>query len=189
MEITKKVYMKDRDEWRSWLEKNHSTEKEIWLVFYKKHTNKPTVLYSEAVEEALCFGWIDSTLKRIDDEKHAQKFSPRKDNKNWSELNRTRVEMLIKSGRMTKAGMDKFNFIPNDKPQMTRKDFANELCGEFLEALKQNKPAKKFFDSLAPTYQKQFNLWINTAKREETKLNRIKEAVGLLAQSKKLGLK
>jgi len=90
MKITKTLYVTTRDEWRSWLEKNHKSEKEIWLIYYKKHTGKPRIPYDDAVEEALCFGWIDSIIKRIDEKKYAQKFSPRKQNSVWSDLNKKR---------------------------------------------------------------------------------------------------
>lgn len=104
MEITKQLYVTDRDAWRAWLEKNYDTEKEIWLIYYKKHTGKPRIPYDDAVEEALCFGWIDSTVKRVDDEKFAQKFTPRKNKSNWSDLNKKRAKKMIREGRMTKAG-------------------------------------------------------------------------------------
>lgn len=190
MEITKKVFMKDRNEWRKWLEKNHSSVSEIWLVFYKKHSGKPSVRYDEAVEEALCYGWIDGIAKSIDGECYAQRFTPRKNDKNWSELNKSRVAELIKNGKMTSAGMEKFNYSKNDSPsKLNRNTISLDVSSEFLSALKSNSPALAFFNSLAPTYRKQFVMWINSAKREETKLKRIKEAVDLLKQNKKLGLK
>lgn len=107
MKTTKKLYVKSRDEWRSWLQNNHAAEKEIWLIYYKKHTGKPRIPYDDAVEEALCFGWIDSIVKRIDDEKYIQKYTPRKDKSIWSELNKKRTEKMIKQGRMTEAGLIK----------------------------------------------------------------------------------
>jgi uncharacterized protein YdeI (YjbR/CyaY-like superfamily) len=110
MDISKTLYVTNRDEWRAWLEENHATEPEIWLVYYKKHTSQPTIPYEDAVEEALCFGWIDSTAKRIDDEKYAQRFTPRKDHKNWSEPNKQRVRKLIQAGRMTPAGLARIGF-------------------------------------------------------------------------------
>ncbi len=106
MKITKTLYVTTRDEWRSWLEENHKSEKEIWLIYYKKHTGKPRIPYDDAVEEALCFGWIDSIIKRIDEEKYTQKFSPRKQNSAWSDLNKKRVKKLIEEGKMTKAGYE-----------------------------------------------------------------------------------
>jgi uncharacterized protein YdeI (YjbR/CyaY-like superfamily) len=96
----------DRAKWRSWLEKNHSSAKGIWVIYFKKHTGKPTMTYAEAVEEALCFGWIDSLTKKLDEERYMQKFTPRKNNSNWSELNKKRVEKLIAEGKMENAGFD-----------------------------------------------------------------------------------
>ncbi|OGK25341.1 hypothetical protein A3C25_06180 [Candidatus Roizmanbacteria bacterium RIFCSPHIGHO2_02_FULL_38_11] len=105
MKLGKTLYIKNREEWRRWLEKNHKKEPEIWLVYYKKHTKKSSIPYNDAVEEALCFGWIDSTVKGIDGEKYAQRFSPRKPKSNWSEPNKERIERLIKEGKMTPAGL------------------------------------------------------------------------------------
>ena len=107
MEITKTLYITNRVDWRAWLERNNDTEKEVWLIYYKKHTGKPRIPYDDAVEEALCFGWIDSTVKRVDDEKFAQKFTPRKNKSNWSDLNKKRAKKMIREGRMTKAGLTK----------------------------------------------------------------------------------
>jgi len=105
MEITEKLYVKNREAWREWLINHHAARKEIWLVYYKKHTGKSRIPYDHAVEEALCFGWIDSTVKRVDDEIYVQRFTPRKKNSNWSDLNKKRARNLIKSGKMTDAGM------------------------------------------------------------------------------------
>ena len=100
------LYVKERQHWRAWLEKNHAVEKSgIWLVYYKQHTGKPTLGYSESVEEALCFGWVDSLVRKLDEEKFARKFTPRKDNSSWSESNRKRVEKLIAQKRMTEHGL------------------------------------------------------------------------------------
>ena len=107
MRSTKELYVMNREDWRAWLEQNHATEKEVWLLYYKKHTGKPTIPYDDAVEEALCFGWIDSLVKRIDDEKYTQKFTPRKNRSVWSESNKKRAKRTIKLGRMTGAGLHK----------------------------------------------------------------------------------
>ena len=111
MEIGETVEFEDRDGWRSWLEENHDKLDEIWLVTYKKHTGKPTVSYDEAVEEALCFGWIDSMLKRVDDERTALRYTPRKPKSNLSDSNRQRIARLIKEGRMTEAGLSKVRHL------------------------------------------------------------------------------
>jgi uncharacterized protein YdeI (YjbR/CyaY-like superfamily) len=99
-------YPTHRDEWREWLREHHASQSEIWVVFYKKHTGKATLTYAEAVEEALCFGWIDSMDKGIDEERYAQRFTPRRKRSNWSESNRKRVLRLIDEERMTEAGLD-----------------------------------------------------------------------------------
>lgn len=109
MEIPKTLHASNRDAWRAWLDRHHETEQEIWLVFYKKHTGKPGVSYEDAVEEALCFGWIDSIVRRIDDERYAQKFGPRKANSKWSESNKRRVRKMMEEGKMTAAGLAKIS--------------------------------------------------------------------------------
>src|SRR2546428_11386211 len=106
MEITNLLEVKNRKEWRSWLSKNHKSEKEIWLVYYKKKSGKSRIPYNAAVEEALCYGWIDSTVKSIDENSYAQRFSPRKKESNLSEMNKERIRRLIEKGKMTKAGLD-----------------------------------------------------------------------------------
>ena len=111
MEITKTLYVTDRDNWRKWLEKYHNKEPEIWLVYYNKVSGKPTLPYNDAVEEALCFGWIDSTVKKIDEESYGQRFSPRNQRSNWSEANKERVIRLLKLGKMTPTGIAKLGNI------------------------------------------------------------------------------
>ena len=97
--------MTTRGDWRTWLERNHDAQSEVWLVFYKKHTGKPTIPYDSAVEEALCFGWIDSIIKRVDNERYVRKFTPRKGRSIWSKLNKKRASKMIREGRMTEAGL------------------------------------------------------------------------------------
>lgn len=187
----KQVYVKTRAEWRKWLSQNHEKNTGIWLVFYKKHTRKPSLEYDVAVEEALCFGWIDSIIKKIDDEKYVRKFTPRKPNSRWSELNKKRIAKLTKQGLMATPGIAivtsaKKSGIWN---QSSRPAISMEVTKEFAAALANNKKAKTFFETLAPTYKKHFIGWISTAKREETKNRRIKESIALLKQGKKLGMK
>jgi len=99
------IYFQNRTEWRTWLKKNHSSEKEIWIIYYKKHTANTRIPYEDAVEEAICFGWIDSTVKRMDDERFMQKFTPRNKKSSWSEHNIRRAEKMIQEGRMTEFGL------------------------------------------------------------------------------------
>jgi uncharacterized protein YdeI (YjbR/CyaY-like superfamily) len=187
-----KLYFKNSSDWREWLRQNFDKENEVWLIFYKTEISIPTMKYGESVEEALCFGWIDSLIKKIDEEKYARKFHPRKENSFWSELNKKRVSKLIKEKRMTKIGLLKIQAAKKNgmwnKPQ-PKPDFQTNISKEFLYALNKNKRAKKYFEELAPSHKKQYNIWINSAKKKETQLKRIKVAVELLGNEKKLGLK
>jgi uncharacterized protein YdeI (YjbR/CyaY-like superfamily) len=180
-----------RDEWRAWLQANHAVEKEMWLIFYKKHTGRAGLAYEDAIEEALCFGWIDGILKRIDDEKHTIRFSPRRPRSVWSETNKRRVHKLIKEGRMTEAGLAKieaakkngqWNNAAVQKPNP-------EVPPELAAALARNRAARRNFENLAPSYRRRFVYWIAMAKREETRRKRVAEVIGLLARNKKLGMK
>ncbi len=113
MQITETLYLTNRDEWRKWLSENHATKQEIWLISYSKNSDKPSILYLQAVEEALCFGWIDGIAKKIDAERSAQRFTPRRPKSNWTELNKERAKRLIQSGKMTEAG---FKVLPDLSP-------------------------------------------------------------------------
>jgi uncharacterized protein YdeI (YjbR/CyaY-like superfamily) len=106
MQITKTLDIKNRHEWRKWLEKNHDKEKDIWLIYYKKSSGKPRIPYRDCVEEALCYGWIDGILKTIDTEKYCQRFSPRRKDSNLSDINRELVRKMIKEGKMTQFGLN-----------------------------------------------------------------------------------
>ena len=188
----KTVVVKNRAEWRAWLTANHDKEAEVWLVYYKKKIGKTCVEYGASVEEALCYGWVDSIIKKLDDTKYARKFTPRKESSKWSPSNKKRVEQLIREGLMTEHGLQKVEAAkrtgnwdsPVQKPKLTF-----EMPAEFAEALRNNKRAQETFRKLAPTYQKQYLGWIEVAKRPETKEKRIKESIRLLAEGKKLGLK
>ena len=187
----KQLYVADRERWRKWLSKNHATEAGIWLVFYKKETSKPTIAYEAAVEESLCFGWIDSIIKKIDAEKYARKFTPRSHKSRWSQLNKKRADKMIKQGRMTKVGLAKIKMAKKsglwDKDPRPR--ISLDIPPEFAKALARNKKAKECFEKLAPSYRKFYIGWIAVAKRPETKKRRIEESIALLEKGRKLGLK
>lgn len=192
MNISKTLYVTNRDDWRAWLEKNHKTEKEVWLIYYKKHTNQPRIPYDDAVEEALCFGWIDSTVQKIDDQRYAQKFTPRKSVSKWSELNKRRVRKLLKEGKMTQAGLTKvgdgvLEAEERSKVEAKKKEL---VIPEYLkEAFRGNEKAWENFNNLAPSYRRHYVGWITIAKKEETRRKRMREAVELLARNEKLGMK
>ncbi|PYS32476.1 MAG: hypothetical protein DMG14_34455 [Acidobacteria bacterium] len=179
----------DRESWRAWLAENHASMKEVWVVFPKKHTGEQCMSYEESVEEALCYGWIDSIIKRIDDTNYARKFTPRTDNQNWSELNKKRVAKCIREGRMTEIGLGKIRYSDAERPPRPARSKAAPVPPFMLEALQTNPQASKNFSALAPSHQRHYTLWITTAKREETRGRRLKEAMKLLSQNKKLGLK
>ena len=187
----KQLYFKTSDAWRTWLQNNHDQTNGVWLIFFKKDTEKPSILYEAAVEEALCFGWIDSIIKKIDDEKYARKFTPRKDSSKWSNLNKRRVEKLIAEKRMTTIGLAKVEIAKRngqwEKPD--RPQIQDEPPAEFKLALDQHRKAKENFEQLAPSYQKQYIGWIAVAKRPQTRKRRIKEAIELLEKGEKLGLR
>ncbi len=180
---------KSREEWRKWLEERHSDTDEIWLVYYKKHTNKATVSYAESVEEALCFGWIDGIKKRIDDERYTHRFTPRRKGSKWSPKNIATAERMIATGKMAPAGSNAFE---------QRKEYDEPASGEFVkdtlapqyeELLKKNKTAWTNFNNLPRSHKKNYILWLNSAKKDATKLKRINEAIELLEKNKNLGMK
>ncbi len=192
MEITRTLHVTTRVEWWQWLDKNHNTENEIWLIFYKKHTGKSRIPYNDAVEEAICFGWIDSIVKRIDDEKFAQKFTPRKKNSKWSDLNIKRAKKMISENKMTQSGLIYFQNIPDKKngQPAIKMDKNNFNIPEYInEALKKNLTVLKNFNQLAFSHKRNYVGWIDSAKKEETRQNRLAEAIELLKENKKLGLK
>jgi len=181
------LHFTSRESWRAWLEKNHERSDEVWLVFFKKHTDRPNISYDAAVEEALCFGWIDSLIKRLDEDRYARKFTPRTNTTKWSESNLARFEKLEASGRMTAAGRAVRD--PSVTPVVPPSKRPLEIPAYFREALDGNEQARAFFDALAPSYQRHFVGWVDSAKREETRQRRLAEALTLLENHQKLGLK
>ncbi len=180
-----RYYAKDRKNWRKWLEKNHKSSAGIWLVYYKKDSGKTRVSYSDAVEEALCFGWIDSTLNPIDEECYMQLFMPRKPKSGWSKLNKQRVEKLEKEGLMTEAGLEKIE-LAKQHGTWNKLDGieAFTLPDELEKAFAKNKTAKKYFDTLSTWNRKYLLYWLHGAKRAETRMKRIEDIVQSLADHK-----
>jgi uncharacterized protein YdeI (YjbR/CyaY-like superfamily) len=190
MKMLKTLVMRDRDRWRAWLAANHDKHQEVWLVFFKKHTSKPSIPYEDAVGEALCFGWIDSLIQRIDDDSYARKFTPRTDHDKWSALNKARVARMVKEGRMMPLGLAKAGDLkskPTAAPPRLPKDLPPPP--DLVAALRREPPAWSNFQALAPSYRRRYVGWIIIAKKEETRRKRIAEAVRLLARNQKLGLK
>ena len=190
-QVMKQLHVTDRDEWRDWLSRHHATEAEIWLVFHRKETGKQAIPYEVAVEEALCFGWIDSIIKKIDATRYARKFTPRKDNSNWSALNKKRADKMMQAGRMTEWGLAKIQAARERGlwDQESRPQTSPDIPPEFAQALAQNMKASENFDKLAPSYRKHYTGWIGAAKKAETRRLRIAEAIALLERGEKLGMK
>jgi len=185
------VYAIDRIEWRDWLKKNHKKLDEAWLIYYKKDSGKPSITYMESVEEAICFGWIDGIKKRIDEKRYTYRFTPRRPNSKWSQLNIQLAEKLTKSKQMTKAGLEAFNQKKEYKEEIVEMVKAKEieLTPEIEKELKSNQKAWHNYNKLAPSYRKQYAAWLTSAKRTETLRKRIAEAISLLEKNEKLGMK
>ena len=145
MEISKTLHVTNPKDWRAWLKKNYKTEKEIWLVYYKKATGRPRIEYNDAVEEALCFGWIDSTAKRLDEERTAQRFSPRRPNVQYSQANKERLRSLVEQGKVIKEVLDSLGDMLTEK---------FEIPPDILNAIQANEEAWKNFQKFSDSYKR-----------------------------------
>src|SRR6267378_4151061 len=169
MEMRQTLHVTSREEWRAWLTTHYQSETEVWLIYYKKHTGQPRISYDHAVEEALCFGWVDSIVKRMDDEKFAQKFTPRRDCTNWSVPNKRRLRKLIREGRMTEAGLAKIDLaMLGEETQAKQSKGDLDLIPRFVkQAVMASPKAWEYFQSLASSYRRHYIGWIMLAKKEE----------------------
>ncbi len=145
MEITKTLYVTEPKDWRAWLKKNYQTEKEIWLIYPNKGTGRPRIEYNDAVEEALCFGWIDSTAKTLDEEHTAQRFSPRRPKAKYSQANQERLRSLTQQGKVTKEALDSLGDILTEK---------FEFPPDILKAIRVNKEAWKNYQKFSDSYKR-----------------------------------
>lgn len=179
MEITgKKYYAKDRKAWRAWLQKHHAKEPGVWLIYYKKGSGKTRVSYDDAVEEALCFGWIDSTIKPVDEHKYLQKFTPRKTKSVWSALNKKRVEKLIEQKLMTPAGMAIIDAGKKNGSWEQLDHVENFVVpADLKKFFAKNKKVLKYFEGLGKFRQKQWLYRLHNAKLPATRAKRIAELV------------
>jgi uncharacterized protein YdeI (YjbR/CyaY-like superfamily) len=173
------LYAKNRDVWRKWLEENHSIAQGIWLIYYKRLSGKPRISYPDAVEEAICFGWIDGKIKRVDDYSYKQWFTPRRQGSRWSKLNISRAQRIIDEGFMRPEGMAAYrNALKVPESFYDIKAEVHLIIPEdLLEALKSNSEAYNNFINFPPSSRKLYVLWLNNAKKAETRENRIKRIV------------
>ena len=182
----KTLDVRNCEQWREWLAKHHDSESEVWLVFHKRQTGRPSIAYDEAVDEALCFGWIDSLIKRLDDDRYARKFTPRKPDSRWSTANHKLHAQLRASGRLTRAGLKR---APTDRSYNAPRPAPSKVPQYIQQALRSRPAAWSYFQGLAPSYRRMYIGWIDSAMRQETKTRRLQEAIRLLAAGKKLGMK
>lgn len=169
-------YPKSQEEWRDWLEKNHVEEQSIWVIFYKTATKIPSLSWSDAVDEALCFGWIDSTKRTIDEKSYMQYFSKRKPNSNWSKINKEKIEQLTQDGKMTKAGFASVETAKENGSWTLLDDVEALIVPKDLnEALTKLKGASDHFDAFSKSTKKILLYWVISAKRAETRQKRILE--------------
>jgi uncharacterized protein YdeI (YjbR/CyaY-like superfamily) len=182
-------YFKDRTKWREWLRKHHDRKSEVWLLIYKKSAGNVGVPYEEAVEEAICFGWIDGKLRRIDDKCHAIRFTPRRKGCIWSESNRKRAEKMVREHKMTKPGLERITeakkggqwaaaYAPRTVPRIPE---------GLKSALRTNTTASRNFGAFANSHKSAYVHWVLDAKKEETRARRIKEVVARAAANKRPG--
>ena len=177
--------VRTRSDWRRWLQKHHASSPGIWLIRHKQHAGVESMPYEDVVCEALCFGWIDSLIKRLDDTRYAIKVTPRKPTSKWSDLNRKRWQQLKEAGLLAPPGLAAAPTSNRYAPHPT----IPELPAYIAKAFKMNPSAWKHFQALPRRPRRDFVVWIHTAKRPETRERRIRESIELLAAGKKLGLK
>jgi len=188
MKITKTFTPKNTKDWRTWLEKNHDREGEVWVVYFKSASGKTGIDYETSVEEALCFGWIDSIIQKIDEEKYARKFNPRRMDSQWSESNKRRVAKIIAEGRITEAGMAKVTFdvkkVDLNKPKAKRSKPPLDIPEKIQQALKPNPKAWDTFQKLPPSHKRNYILWLMDARKPETFEKRLNMTIAELKAGK-----
>jgi uncharacterized protein YdeI (YjbR/CyaY-like superfamily) len=191
MEITETLYVKDRKQWRAWLAKNHKTAKDIWLIYNKKHSRKPRIPYNDAVEEALCYGWIDSTTKPFNEEAYVQRFSPRRKNSGLSEMNKERVNLMIAAGKMTASGLESIqHHMDNSKESSGTQKFKEfKMPKDILKKLKADPVVWQNFEKF-PEHYKHIRIgFIDGARnRPEEFEKRLRYFIKMTAQNKKYGM-
>ena len=179
-------YPKNQAEWRKWLMENHQSENSVWLLFYKKKSKIPSLTWSQAVDEALCFGWIDSVKKTVDADSYKQYFSKRKAKSTWSKINKDKVDQLIKDGQMMQAGLKSVE-VAKENGSWTYLDVIDQLIipDDLEQAFEKHPNSKSFFLSLSKSVRKGILYWVLDAKRPETRQKRIQEIAEQASQNLK----
>ncbi len=183
----KPVFFADQYKFRKWLEKNHKTEKELIAGYYKTDTGKPSMSWSESVDQALCFGWIDGIRRKLDEESYCIRFTPRRPDSNWSALNISKVEKMKEAGLMTAAGLELYEKRKDkNSEKYSYENLPATLTPEMEKTFRKNKAAWEFFQKAAPSYKRVHIYWVNEAKQEATKLNRLKKLIEASEKGEKL---
>jgi len=179
-------YPKSRSDWRKWLVKNHETKQSVWLLFYNKKSEKESISWSDAVDEALCFGWIDSKKQKIDEFSYRQYYSKRKPDSTWSKINKEKIKQLVKNGLMTKSGLKSIE-IAKQNGSWTILDEVEQLIvpKDLKEVLTSYNNAFEYFDSQSKSSKKMLLYWVASAKRSKTRQKRIEEIAELASIGQK----
>lgn len=179
-------YPKSKADWRKWLAKNHANQQSVWLLQYKQKSGHPSLSWSDAVDEALCYGWIDSVRKTVDEHSFVQFFSRRKPNSTWSKINKEKIEKLIAERKMTEAGLACIA-IAKQNGSWAMLDEVEELIipADLVQAFQDAPGAEEFFLSLSKSVRKAMLQWLVLAKRDETRAKRVKEIVLLMVAKQK----
>ncbi len=166
-------------EFYDWLEAHHESEDEVLVGMYKKHTGKQTMTWSQAVDQALCFGWIDGVMRRIDDERHVQRFTPRRPGSNWSKVNVEKMARLEAEGLVAEAGRRAFEARTDARTGVYSFEEGQDarLSAEYEERLRANAAAAEYWDARPPWYRRTASHWVTSAKREETRERRLTQLI------------
>ena len=180
----KLLYFKNADEWRNWLHINHLKYKKVELVFYRVSSSFESMRWEEAVQVAICYGWIDSTVRKLDDERRIQTFTPRKNKSVWSKLNKTYIEKLLQEGLIHECGLQKIEIAKKNGSWESLNAVEDlQIPDDLLHAFNQNKTAFDNYHKFSPSYRKSYLYWLNQAKRPETRFTRITEIIRLCEQN------
>jgi uncharacterized protein YdeI (YjbR/CyaY-like superfamily) len=178
------LYFKNTTEWRNWLHENHNLSDGIFLIFYKVNSPFESMRWEEAVQVAICYGWIDSVVKKVDNERRKQLFTPRKHKSVWSKLNKTYIKKLIADNLMQESGLSKIEIAKQNGSWESLDDVENLIVPNDLQlAFEQNKTAFDNYTNLSPSYRKNYLYWLNQAKRQETRNIRIEAIIALCEQN------
>lgn len=181
------IHFRDALSWRAWLAENHATAREVWVGFYRKDSGKGGITYAEALDEALCFGWIDGVRRKVDDSRYTNRFTPRKAGSYWSDVNTRRARELIQVGRMAAPGLAAFE--ARDAQRTARYSFERASATfdpKLVAAFRRNKPAWTFWEAQPPSYRKMATWFVVSAKREETRLRRLETLIARCAAGERL---